>query len=48
VLLRADPLQDVRNAEQIEAVFLRGQYFDRPALDQLLAEARELVRGATQ
>jgi imidazolonepropionase-like amidohydrolase len=47
VLLRADPLQDVGNAQQIEGVFLRGEYFDRQDLDGLLAEARELVRLAT-
>jgi imidazolonepropionase-like amidohydrolase len=47
VLLRANPLQDVRNAQQIEGVFLRGEYFSRDDLDQLLAEARELVRQAT-
>jgi len=44
VLLRANPLEDIRNAEQIEAVFLRGQYFDRQALDQLLKEAEELAK----
>jgi imidazolonepropionase-like amidohydrolase len=46
VLLRADPLQDVRNAQQIEGVFLRGEYFGRERLDGLLAEARELARRA--
>ncbi len=44
VLLRANPLDDVGNARAIEGVFLRGQYFDRPALDQLLAEARQAAR----
>lgn len=44
VLLRANPLDDVRNAREIEAVFLRGRYFDRDALDRLLEETRELVR----
>jgi imidazolonepropionase-like amidohydrolase len=44
VLLRANPLDDVRNAREIEAVFLRGRYFDHDALDRLLEETRELVR----
>ncbi|MDD5219906.1 MAG: amidohydrolase family protein [Candidatus Bipolaricaulis sp.] len=44
VLLRANPLDDVRNAREIEAVFLRGRYYDRAALDQLLAEARDLAK----
>jgi imidazolonepropionase-like amidohydrolase len=47
VLLRANPLQDVGNAQQIEGVFLRGEYFDRQDLDGLLDEARELVRQVT-
>ena len=45
VLLRANPLLDVRNAGAIEAVFLRGRYFDREDLDRLLDEARALAKG---
>jgi len=45
ILLRANPLLDVRNASKIEAVFLRGRYFDREALDRLLDEARVLAKG---
>ena len=41
VLLGNDPLQEVRNAQQLEGVLLRGEYFDRAALDQLLVEARD-------
>ena len=41
ILLRANPLADVRHAREIEAVFLRGRYFDRDALDGLLAQARQ-------
>jgi len=44
VLLRANPLEDIHNAEQIEAVFLRGQYFSREDLDQLLVEAKDLAQ----
>jgi len=47
VLLRANPLENVRNAQQIEGVFLRGEYMSRKDLDRLLGEAQELVRQAT-
>lgn len=44
VLVRANPLEDVRNAQEIESVFLRGRYFSRQDLAGLLEEARELVK----
>ena len=44
VLLRANPLADIRNAQQIEGVFLRGHDFSRDDLDRLLVEARALAR----
>ncbi len=47
VLVRANPLEDIRNAQQIEAVFLRGQYFSRSDLDRLLKEARDLASQPT-
>jgi imidazolonepropionase-like amidohydrolase len=47
VLLRANPLEDIHNAQQIEGVFLRGQYFSREDLDQLLVEAKELAQHPT-
>jgi imidazolonepropionase-like amidohydrolase len=40
VLLTADPLADIHNTTQIQAVWLRGKYLDRAALDQLLAAAK--------
>lgn len=43
VLVRGNPLKDIRNAQQIEGVFLRGEYFSRQDLDRLLAEAKELA-----
>lgn len=43
VLVRANPLDDVRHARDIEGVFVRGTYYDRAALDRLLAEARRLA-----
>lgn len=44
VLVKANPLDDIGNAQQIEAIFLRGEYFGRDDLDRLLSEARELAR----
>ena len=40
VLLRADPLADIHNTTQIQAVWLRGKYFDQAALAQLLETAK--------
>jgi Amidohydrolase family len=37
VLLDANPLQQISNTKRIHAVFLRGKYYDRQALDNLLA-----------
>jgi imidazolonepropionase-like amidohydrolase len=42
VLLDANPLDDIRNTRRIRGVGLRGRYFDRQALDRLLAEASRL------
>ncbi len=36
VLVRGNPLLDVRHAAEIEAVFLDGRYFDRDALDAII------------
>jgi len=44
VLVRGNPLKDIRAAGRVEGVFLRGQYFDRGRLDQMLKEARDLAR----
>jgi adenine deaminase len=43
VLLRVHPLKDVRNAQQVEGVFLRGRYFIRDDLTHLLEEAKDLA-----
>jgi len=40
VLLSADPLADIHNTTQIQAVWFQGKYFDRAALDALLAAAK--------
>lgn len=44
ILVRGNPLEDISNAQQIESIFLRGQYFSRDDLDQLLDEAKELAQ----
>jgi imidazolonepropionase-like amidohydrolase len=44
VLVRGNPLEDIHNAQQIESVFLRGQYLSRKDLDRLLEEAGKLAR----
>ncbi|CAA9502421.1 MAG: hypothetical protein AVDCRST_MAG44-854 [uncultured Sphingomonas sp.] len=43
VLLRADPLADVRNTRAIEAVLARGRLRTRQDLDALLAEAERIA-----
>jgi len=44
VLVRCNPLEDIRNAQQIESVFLRGQYFNHEHLARLLEEAASLAQ----
>lgn len=34
----ANPLEDIRNTQRIAAVVLNGRYFDRDALDAMLAD----------
>jgi hypothetical protein len=46
VLLRENPLDDIANAQEIEAVFLRGRYYDRAALDAELDKVRDIVKGS--
>lgn len=47
VLLDADPLRDIRNTRRIAGVVLRGRYFDRKQLDDMLAESRSFARRRT-
>jgi hypothetical protein len=44
VLLDANPLDDITNTTKIRAVVANGRYYDRPALDSLLAGARAKYR----
>ncbi|MCC6429032.1 MAG: amidohydrolase family protein [Phycisphaerales bacterium] len=45
VLVKANPLEDVKNASLIDAVFDEGAYRDRADLDRLLADVRKTVKG---
>jgi imidazolonepropionase-like amidohydrolase len=47
VLVKGNPLEDIRNAQLVEAVFLRGKYYDHADLDRLLSEAREAASSST-
>jgi hypothetical protein len=40
VLLSADPLAEIHNTAQIQAVWFQGNYFDHGALDQILNNAK--------
>ena len=45
VLVSANPLDDIRNAEKIQGVFLRGRYYSRADLNQLLEQAKGLAQN---
>lgn len=47
ILLRADPLVDISNTQQIEAVLTRGRLFDRATLDSLLAGVVAMISAAS-
>jgi imidazolonepropionase-like amidohydrolase len=38
VLLKANPLEDITNTQQIEGVMVRGKWFNRTDLDRMLEE----------
>lgn len=44
VVLEANPLDDIVNTQRIHAVMANGRYFDRAALDALLADAERAAR----
>lgn len=46
VLVRKDPLLDIRHAAEIEHVFLRGAHYDRAALAGMLEDVRTLIAEA--
>ena len=44
VLLDADPLADIHHITKIRAVVANGRYYNRAALDQLLAEVEAAAK----
>src|SRR5436190_5006787 len=44
VLLRNDPLQDIRHTREIEAVFVSGKYHTRQDLDAMLSRAKAAAK----
>jgi imidazolonepropionase-like amidohydrolase len=40
VLLDANPLDDIRNTQKIQAVIVSGRYFSRANLDTILREVK--------
>jgi hypothetical protein len=44
VLLRADPLVDIRNTQKISAVIANGRTFDRESLDKLLKQVETAAK----
>lgn len=44
VLLSADPLADIHNTTQIQAVWLEGKYFDKAAIEQMLQKVKERAK----
>ncbi len=44
VLLDANPLENIRNTQQISAIVLNGRYLDRATLNQLLRDAEQSAR----
>jgi hypothetical protein len=45
LLLDADPLQDIRNTTRIRAVVTNGRFYDRAALDDLLAKREAAAKA---
>jgi imidazolonepropionase-like amidohydrolase len=45
VLLTANPLEDIRNTQKIDAVFVNGRALDRKQLDSLLLQAENAVKN---
>jgi hypothetical protein len=44
VLLRANPLEDIRNTQKINVVIAHGRLFDRAALDKILMKVEAAAR----
>ncbi|MGB7282001.1 MAG: amidohydrolase family protein [Candidatus Acidiferrum sp.] len=48
VLLSANPLENIANTRKVWAVIRNGNYYDRAALDALLARAKKAAAAATE
>lgn len=48
VLLSANPAEDISNTRKVWAVIRNGGYYDRAALDGLLARAKEAAAAASE
>jgi imidazolonepropionase-like amidohydrolase len=46
VLLDANPLEDIRNTQRINGIFLQGRYFDRKTLDAFLQRVETLATAS--
>jgi imidazolonepropionase-like amidohydrolase len=46
VVIRSNPLTDIRHTQEIESVFQHGRYYSRSALDGMLKAAEERVTAA--
>jgi hypothetical protein len=42
ILLNADPLTDIHNTKQIQAVFVNGKYLSKQTLDAMLVKVESL------
>ena len=45
VLLKANPLEDIRNTQRIEAVVVNGRYLPRAELDKMLSGAEQAAKA---
>ena len=45
VLLNENPLEDIKNTQEIEAVFTNGRYFSRKDLDSLLLSVENYIKN---
>ena len=44
VLLEANPLENIHNTQRISGVILKGRYFSKQELQQMLQEAERIAR----
>ncbi|MFN2517272.1 MAG: amidohydrolase family protein, partial [Pyrinomonadaceae bacterium] len=44
IVLEANPLQNIRNTQRIDAVILNGRYLPKEALQKMLADAEATAR----